>query len=230
LPEKNAQQSLDDWCNKNHQSMATFAEQFRVHAHKSGYSDVELICRIDAQRSRELCTVMVTFAQVTPHAVPTSWEKYLDWCLGIEMNLREEHRRGSQAAAPSFTTPRKDPNAMDVDAMRKPEKLSKEQEKWMSEGKCFRCGKHRSLKKGERCRTPTYKGYYELPARTQVRAVDEESTASEPSEVDERAEYVRKMLEKYDSQSKDKGKAPAVEIQAARIEEVTESGFLSGVL
>ena len=48
-PEKSAQQSLEEHCAKSHSSLTMFAENFHCFAIKSGYSDVELICQIEAQ-------------------------------------------------------------------------------------------------------------------------------------------------------------------------------------
>ena len=53
-PEKTAQASLEEWCAKIHPSVIQFAENFRRFASKSGYSNVELIRRIDHQISRDV--------------------------------------------------------------------------------------------------------------------------------------------------------------------------------
>lgn len=230
-PEKSAQQSLDELCSKQHSSMATFAEGFRLHAVKSGYSDVELIRRIDQQRSREMRMVMTTVAQVNPAQVATTWETYLEWALDIEMKMREQgkdkHIGGTSSG--SRSTP-KDPNSMDIDAVKKAEKLSREQMEWQSKGLCFRCGKHRSLRKGEKCRTPKYTGFYELPPRpstsTQARVVEEESENKDT----EREDFIRAALEKFDKHKEDKGKGKEKEITTAHIEEVNETDFLLSML
>jgi len=227
-PEKSAQQSLDEICNKSHQSMAKFAEGFRLHATRSGYSDVELIRRIDQQRNHNIRTIMVTTAQIKPEVIPTTWELYLEWVLDIEMKLREEgdKKPSGTTSTPRQTSTQRDPNAMDIDTVRKAEKLSKEQEEWMSKGLCFRCGKHKALKKGERCRTPQYKGFYEFPTRsTQARVVDEKPKESDTPQESDRDKFIRSCLERYDA----KGKGKAVE-ETARIEEVEEMDFLREML
>lgn len=183
-PKKSAQQSLQELCTKQHSSMAAFAKKFRLYASKSGYSDVELISRIADQRSKDVRLVMVTMEQ-QGGMLPSDWEKYLDIALEIEMRMREDGKCTSTTASSSAQKlAQKNPEAMDIDTLRKPEKLSKEQEEWLSKGLCFRCGKHRSLRKGEKCRTPQYKGFYELPARpaSQTTRVVEESSVSESSD------------------------------------------------
>lgn len=169
-PEKDAQAKLDEWCKKNHKTIAKFAENFRLYAFKSGYSDVELIRRIDQQRTNRIKDIVVTIEQTQPTRIPKTWEAYLDYMLSLEMNLRED-QQFTRPAAPTS----KDPTPMDVDALKKPEKMTKEQEDWLAAKKCFRCGKH-PYKKGDRCRSPKYKGFYELPdttPKTSVRALAE---------------------------------------------------------
>lgn len=227
-PEKSAQKELDAWCNKRHGSVAKFAEEFRLHATKTGYSDVDLIKRIDDQRSLQVRNICITFEQITPQAIPKTWPTYLDWILDIEMKTREHGQQGSgNTSSGTRASSSKDPDAMDIDQIRKPEKLAKEQEEWLSKGLCFRCGKHKSLKKGEKCRTPKYKGFYELPARssstTQTRVVEEESSTE-----DKREQFIRAALEKYDEKQK-KGKEKEEE-STARIEEIDELDFLHDVL
>lgn len=226
-PEKTAQQSLDDLCGKKHSSMATFAESFRLHAVKSGYSDVELIRRIDQQRNHEMRLIMTTVSQVSPTQVATTWEAYLEWALDIEMKMREQGKHmGSTSSGSRPTT--KDPNAMDIDTVRKAEKLSKEQMEWQSKGLCFRCGKHKSLRKGERCRTPKYTGFYELPPRpstsTSARVVEEETEDKDSA----REDFIRAALKKYDQRKDEKGKEK--EVTTAHIEEVDETDFLLSML
>ena len=114
---------------------------------------------------------------------------------------------------------------MDIDTMRKPEKLSKEQEEWLAKKLCFRCGKH-PFKTGVKCRNPVYKGYYELPdmtkakgsaSGTRLRAMDEEDKGQD------RMEFVINALKEYDQ----KGKAKAQEQETtARIVEADEQDFL----
>ncbi len=67
---------------------------------------------------------MITHQSMSPFTVPTQWESFLDWVLSIEMDYRGE--KHPHHATLSRTT--RDPNAMDIDAMWKTEKLSKEQE------------------------------------------------------------------------------------------------------
>ena len=113
---------------------------------------------------------------------------------------------------------------MDVDAIRKPEKLSKEQETWLMENKCFRCGKH-PYRKNEKCRNPQYKGFYELPERkspgkSQARTLNEEPKAEEQDKM----EYLRRALEEFET---GKGKSKA---ETETVGHISEQGFLERVL
>ena len=85
---------------------------------------------------------------------------------------------------------------MDIDNLRKPEKLSKEQAEWLEKKLCFRCGKH-PYKSGQRCRNHKYNGYYELPE-----AKDNKKTgihALEENKMDESAQwdYLCKVLAEF---------------------------------
>ena len=229
-PEKSAQQSLEELCAKNHSSMAKFAEDFRRFASKSGYSDTELIRRVDNQCSRDIRGVMVTHWQISPATVPTRWENYLDWVLGIEMQFRD-NLNNTQTHAHTTTTTRKDPNAMDIDAMRKPEKMSKEQLDWLSNKLCFRCGRH-PFKAGTKCRNPKYTGFYELPATadkakpltSQARALTEGNTEEDKTKM----EFLQRALEEFDRKQKGEPDKPIDTSRIARIDE--EEDFLNRVL
>ena len=59
-PEKLAQQSLKEHCAKSHSSLTVFAENFHNFAIKSGYSDIKLIQRIEAQCQGNIRTTMIT--------------------------------------------------------------------------------------------------------------------------------------------------------------------------
>ncbi|EJF55502.1 hypothetical protein DICSQDRAFT_175825 [Dichomitus squalens LYAD-421 SS1] len=208
-----------------------FAKNFRRYASKSGNADVELIRRIDNQvrKNSQILTVMTAMRQVNPMLIPTKWEHYLDWVLKLEMETRGNQAKPSLQQHTASRPPR-DPNAMDVDAMRKPEKLSKEQLERLDKKLCFCCGRHK-FTTGQKCRNPQYTGYYELPdmkkqpaAPTKVRTMD---TADE-----DKWEYIRRALEEFETaKGKGKGKAPETET-AARIVEVKESeeDFLERVL
>lgn len=113
---------------------------------------------------------------------------------------------------------------MDIDAMRKPEKLSKEQEDWMAKKLCFRCGKH-PAKQGVKCRNPVYKGYYEFPkdktstAGTRVRAMDE----GHKDQDQDRIEFMINALKEFDQKGKERAQDQET---TARIVEVDEQDFL----
>ena len=228
-PERAAQQSLEDLCRKSHSSMASFAEDFRRFASKSGYADVELIYRIEEQVKKvnmEIDRTMTAYCEITPATVPTKWENFLDWVLGVEMRHRNNLNTRSRQTG-STTTRSKDPNAMDIDAVRKPEKMAKEQESWLADGKCFRCGKH-PYKKGDRCRNPKYTGFYELPDRktptkTQARNLDTDPTANQ----DDKMEYLRHALEEFD---KSKGKAKETATEQETIGQIRNQDFVLEML
>ena len=78
------------------------------------------------------------------------------------MKLREDRKPSTSSSQANPSKSSRDPNIIDIDAIKKVDKLSKEQEKWLGKGLCFRCSKHK-VKRGEKCRYPKYKGFYELP-------------------------------------------------------------------
>ena len=97
---------------------------------------------------------------------------------------------------------------MDINTMRKPEKLSKEQGEWLTKKLCFYCGKH-PFKTGVKCHNPVYKGFYELSdmtktkglaSGTQVRAMDE----GNKDQGQDRMEFVINALKEYDQKGKAK--------------------------
>ncbi|EJF59967.1 hypothetical protein DICSQDRAFT_171450 [Dichomitus squalens LYAD-421 SS1] len=231
-PEKTAQTSLEEWCSKPRSTVIQFAENFRhcwqqwcdlVDNGELGADSpdrtkphpglkhkpkrlVTIRTKEQVGKNSQILMVITAMRQVNPMLILTKWEHYLDW------------------------SPPRDPNVMDVDAMRKPERLSKEQLEWLDKKLCFRCGKHK-FTTGQNCRNPQYTGYYELPdmkkqpaAPTKVRTLD---TADE-----DKWEYIRQALEEFETtKGKGKGKAPETET-AARIVEVKESEeeFLERVL
>ena len=231
-PAKTAQKELELWCNKRHGTVAKFAEQFRLHASKTGYSDVDLIKRIDDQRTSQVRSICITYEEILPHAIPKDWQHYLNWILGLEMKTCEDgqQKAGDTSSGTRATTSR-DPDAMDTSVIRKPEKMSKEQEEWLEKGLCFRCGKHKAPRKGEQCRSPKYRGFYEFPKRktttTETRIVEEKS------EEQKWEDFIRAALEKYDEKKKQTDNGPTKEVEStARIEEVVEDemDFLRSVL
>ena len=176
---------------------------------------------------------MVTYTTIHPDNVPATWETYLEWVLDIEMKLREDRKPSVQYSQGTQAKASKDPNSMDIDTIKKPEKLSKEQEEWLAKSLCFRCGKHR-VKRGEKCRFPKYKGFYEIPAAslgskatTTVHKVEETESSNGAKE---REEFIKACLTKFDEdRAKEKGKAKEEQV-TAKIEEIEEEDFLQGVL
>ena len=120
---------------------------------------------------------------------------------------------------------------MDIDAMRKPEKMSKEQLEWLSNKLCFRCGRH-PFKAGTKCRNPKYTGFYELPATadkakpstSQARALTEGNTEEDKTKM----EFLQRALEEFDRKQKGEPDKPTDTSQIARIDE--EEDFLNRVL
>jgi hypothetical protein len=77
-PEKRAQQNLDKVDSKKYTNVRSFAEDFRIWAPKSGYSNVELIARIDCKRLERLVNVMTGAEMANPALAPLTWACYLD--------------------------------------------------------------------------------------------------------------------------------------------------------
>jgi hypothetical protein len=187
-PARRAQELLEAHCAKRHDSMTKFAEEFRSLAQKSGYSDVELIRRIDEQRSHRLRNIMISAELGHPGSLPTTWPAYLDHVLGIEARIRDmssttcTRTQGGSSSKPA--------DSMDVDAVRKEEQerkpLNAEQRKWYDKSMCVYCGKHKP-KFGTPCKNPKYKGRFEIPKRrkaekTKTRVVDSQDTDSPDSQ------------------------------------------------
>jgi hypothetical protein len=161
-PEKRAQQNLDKVDSKKYTNVCSFAEDFRIWAPKSGYSDVELIARIDRKRSERLVNVMTGAKMANPALAPSTWARYLDYVLQFKTKLRENRNANGMRS-------HKDSDAMEVDAMRtftrpcgKEKELNNEQKKWVKAGLCFKCGKHPCLR-GKPCHNPVYEGFFKVP-------------------------------------------------------------------
>jgi hypothetical protein len=161
-PEKRAQQNLDKVDSKKYTDVRSFAEDFCIWAPKSGYSNVELIARIDRKRSERLVNVMTGAEMANPALAPSTWARYLDYVLQFETKLRENRNANGMQS-------HKDSDAMEVDAMRtftrprgKEKELNNKQKKWAKAGLCFKCGKHPCLR-GKPCRNPVYKGFFKVP-------------------------------------------------------------------
>jgi hypothetical protein len=161
-PEKRAQQNLDKVDSKKYTNVRSFAEDFCIWAPKSGYSDVELIARIDRKCSERLVNVMTGAEMANPALAPLTWARYLDYVLQFETKLRENRNANGMRG-------HKDLDAMEVDAMRtftrprsKEKELNDKQKKWAKAGLCFKCGKHPCLR-GKPCRNPVYKGFFKVP-------------------------------------------------------------------
>jgi hypothetical protein len=179
LPEHAAQQKLAEICSKKYDSLPAFAEKFQQYAPLTGFSDHDLIQRIDQHRSKEVRQHMVLAKSLNPAALPTTWFEYMAYALRVDMELRES----SHKSRATTTTATKPDDAMDVDALRetkKPEPMNNEQKEWLDQRKCFRCGKH-DYKAGQRCRNPKYKGYYIIPKRETARTVEEGSSTPTPA-------------------------------------------------
>jgi hypothetical protein len=161
-PEKRAQQNLDKVDSKKYTNVRSFAEDFRIWAPKSSYSNVELIARIDRKRSERLVNVMTGAKMANPTLAPSTWARYLDYVLQFKTKLRKNRNANRMRS-------HKDSDAMEVDAMRtftrphgKEKELNNEQKKWAKAGLCFKCGKHPCLR-GKPCRNPVYKGFFKVP-------------------------------------------------------------------
>jgi hypothetical protein len=161
-PEKRAQQNLDKVDSKKYTNVRSFAKDFCIWAPKSGYSDVELIARIDRKRSKRLVSVMTGAKMANPALAPLTWACYLDYVLQFETKLCKNRNANSMRS-------HKDSDTMEVNAMRtftrprgKEKELNDEQKKWAKAGLCFKCGKHPRLR-GKPCRNPVYEGFFKVP-------------------------------------------------------------------
>jgi hypothetical protein len=161
-PEKRAQQNLDKVDLKKYTNVHSFAKDFRIWAPKSGYSNVELIARIDRKRSERLVNVMTGAKMANLALAPSTWARYLDYILQFETKLCKNRNTNSMRS-------HKDSDTMEVDAMHtftrprgKEKELNDEQKKWAKAGLCFKCGKHPCLH-GKPCRNPVYKGFFKVP-------------------------------------------------------------------
>jgi hypothetical protein len=176
LPQHAAQQKLAEICSKKHGSLLTFAEKFQQYAALTGFSDADLIQRIDQQQSENIILHMSLQKTMMPTSIPSTWAEYLANILCIDMELRNSMHKEKHTT--TNTTPKPD-NTMDVDAMRErkdPEPMNNEQKEWLGKQLCFRCGKH-PYRAGQQCRLPKYSGYYKIPKRSKKARVVDEPTA-----------------------------------------------------
>jgi hypothetical protein len=77
LPQHAAQQKLAEICSKKHGSLSAFAEKFQQYASLTGFSDTDLIQRIDQQRSENVVLHMLLQKTMMPTSIPTTWAEYL---------------------------------------------------------------------------------------------------------------------------------------------------------
>lgn len=228
-PELVAQQTLEELCSKRHQ-LTFFAEKFKLCAKKTGYSDTDLIRRINDKLPQGLLALKAAQQTISPWTIPTEWEKYLDWALSLDMALRS-NKTITTTATPSASTTRTGKPVNAIDEKKELLEMAPEQIEWFNKRLCHRCGKH-PVVRGERCRYPKYNGYFKFPesnttTTTKVRAVDE----TKDSDTD-KMEFLRRALETYDKgkQPANTNKADNIE-SAARIEEIQdEQDFLRGRL
>jgi hypothetical protein len=160
--EKHAQQNLNKVDSKKYTNVCSFAEDFRIWTPKSGYSNVELIARIDCKRLERLVNVMTGAKMANPALAPLTWACYLDYVLQFETKLRKNRNANGMRS-------HKDSDTMEVNAMRtftrprgKEKELNNKQKKWAKAGLCFKCSKHPCLR-GKPCRNLVYKGFFKVP-------------------------------------------------------------------
>jgi hypothetical protein len=161
-PEKCAQQNLNKVDSKKYTNVHSFAKDFRIWAPKSGYSNIELIARIDHKCSKRLVNIMTGTEMANPALAPSTWARYLDYVLKFETKLCKNCNANSVRS-------HKDSDAMEVNAMRtftkpcgKEKELNNKQKKWAKASLCFKCGKHPCLC-GKLCCNPVYKGFFKVP-------------------------------------------------------------------
>ncbi|KZT04713.1 uncharacterized protein LAESUDRAFT_760750 [Laetiporus sulphureus 93-53] len=160
-PKRIAQSLLDAHCTIRHKTMIAFAENFRVYAPESGYSDEDLIVKIREQRSAHIQMVMSVTETLDPSKIPTTWMDYLEFCLEIEIKHLQQisgNKSTGQTTATKAAAP-KDPNAMDT-STRITHELSPKQDRWLANKLCKGKGK-----------------------ATNVRQVEEESSADSSAQI-----------------------------------------------
>jgi hypothetical protein len=156
LPKKEAQVELEKLCKRKFSRVNDWVADFRKFATKSGFLDEDLISRIDNLRSNKLTEQVGVVRGINAQAIPTTWSAYLTWLQHLEeQSAHEKHTKPS--------------DAMDIDAMTErikptPIPMNDEQKEWFKKGSCFRCGKHK-YSRTDKCRSPKYKGWYEIPKR-----------------------------------------------------------------
>jgi hypothetical protein len=160
--EKRAQHNLDKVDSKKYPNVCSFAKDFCIWAPKSGYSNVELITRIDHKRSERLVNVMTGAKMANPALAPSTWACYLDYILQFKTKLCKNCNANGMRSY-------KDLDAMEVDAMRtftrprgEEKELNDKQKKWAKAGLCFKCGKHPCLH-SKPCWNLVYKGFFKVP-------------------------------------------------------------------
>ena len=176
---------------------------------------------------------MVTIKSLNPATIPATWEAFLEMVLQHEAEFRTA-RDPSQSITrnTNVSTPAKDPDAMDIGAVRQsspPEELSQEQRTWWEKKLCFRCGKH-PYTKGEKCRNPKYKGFYKLPQASgktspkpnAVRVVESEAAAQDAA-TPLTSEQLRTLLQ--EAEAKEKHESASVVQESPSVENFEDSDF-----
>jgi hypothetical protein len=235
-PERNAQEHLDKVCSHKHLSLAKFAEEFGIYAHRSGYSDKELIARIDAQRPANVLAAIVNMSLSNPAGIPTNWQGYLKLLLNIEMKFCQEKPVSKGTTSTTVNV------IKDTDEK---QPLNSEQLKWCKKGLCFKCRKHPRIP-GQGCRAPKYKGLFNVPKeyldlfrknaeKAREKRKDKQTvavtTGQDANSPDSLPKPNNESLNALRAQHKALGKFLAGSTVAARIEEVVEKeDFLVGTL
>ena len=221
-----------------------FSEKFRTLGRLSGHTNEYLIDRL---KSIAPNNILLVLASRDDDDLPDEWPRFLELMVEIYKRLNPNKMTGTifgisntgSSSTPAASTSRLH-DAMDVDTL---QKLSKEQEDWLSKKLCMRCGKH-SYRRGVACKSPKYKGKYKLSGSTaslskgkgkaRINEIDEKSQADEnsddePQEESDSMETLIAAMSKFlNTKTKEKkvgrpkkGKAKATEIEStARIEEV----------
>jgi hypothetical protein len=167
-PEEAARAKLENICEKYDKNFLKFCEEFPVPAIDSIFSDNDLIHRINKAMDPTTRQTVASCRATAADKVPTKWQEYLQFALGIYKSTRNKAPSTTINAA-SSTTDKKKP-------IREKKALTSEQEKWIEQGKCADCGQHDFVFR-QKCtaKTPKYRGPYIFPKQKRnINAVDEE--------------------------------------------------------
>ena len=137
--QKEAQAKIEAADKANHKTVADYVTAITPYIAALGFQDADLIHCAEKKLSHDL-KVVTTASDKPP---PTSFHAWKDWIIGKENILRVNTGKLSGSTTSTAKTSSKDPNAMDIDAMRNKEikydQLVRKQIPWAKDDKCLKC-------------------------------------------------------------------------------------------